>query len=384
MDLAIVAPCPIPYVIGGAENLYRGLQDHINEHTPHQAEIIKLPSRELTFWELLESYRRFAELDLTGFDVVVSTKYPAWMVDHPRHVVYMLHKLRGLYDTYHFLQLPDAHPTQADEVQELRAYMAAHAGDRAALDGFYERVNGLRRVNGLPDDLFAFPGAFIRELLHWLDGVGLAPDRIRRYGAIAATVRDRTDYFPDGAAVFVGHPPTGLPGLRPERDRGYLFTASRLDNSKRVGLLVEAMRHVQRDVELRIAGSGPDAEALREAAAGDPRIRFLGRVPSAELADAYAHSKAVAFLPYEEDYGYVTLEAMLCGKPVVTCTDAGGATELVQDGETGYVAAPEPEAIAAAIDRLWADKRATKRMGRTARDRALRVTWDAIVDELVA
>lgn len=383
MDLAIVAPCPIPYVIGGAENLYRGLQDHINERTPHQAEILKLPSREHSFWELLDSYRRFAELDLTGFDVVVSTKYPAWMVDHPRHVVYMLHKLRGLYDTYHFLQLPDAHPTQADEVLELRAYMAAHAAQREALDGFFARVHAVRGVAGLPDDLFAFPGPFIRELLHWLDGVGLAPDRIHRYGAIAATVRDRDDYFPPGADVFVGHPPTGLAGLRPARG-SYLFTASRLDNSKRVGLLVEAMRHVKRDVELRIAGTGPDEAALREAASGDPRIKFLGRIPSAELAEAYAHSRAVAFLPYQEDYGYVTLEAMLCGKPVITCTDGGGTTELVREGETGLIVDPAPEALGAAIDRLWGDKRATKRMGQAARERALKVTWDAIVDELVA
>ena len=84
MDIAIVAPCPIPYMIGGAENLWSGLQRHLNEHTPHQAEIIKLPSRELSFWELIDSYRRFAELDLTGFDLVVSSKYPAWMVSHPQ------------------------------------------------------------------------------------------------------------------------------------------------------------------------------------------------------------------------------------------------------------------------------------------------------------
>ena len=100
MDVAIVAPCPIPYVVGGAENLWRGLQDHINEHTPHQAEIIKLPSPEHTFADLVGSYRRFAALDLDGFDMVVSSKYPAWMVAHRRHVVYMLHTLRGLYDTY--------------------------------------------------------------------------------------------------------------------------------------------------------------------------------------------------------------------------------------------------------------------------------------------
>jgi glycosyltransferase involved in cell wall biosynthesis len=384
MDLAIVAPCPIPYVIGGAENLYRGLQDHINERTPHQAEIIKLPSRELSFWELLDSYRRFTELDLTGFDVVVSAKYPAWMVDHPRHVVYMLHRLRGLYDTYHFFGLPDAHPTQVDAVQELRAYMGERLGRRDALDGFFRRVYALRGVAGLPDDLFAFPGPFIRELVVWLDGVGLAPGHIHRYGAIAATVRDREGYFPDGADVFVGHPPTGVAGLQPGRDKGYLFTASRLDNAKRVGLLVEAMRHVRRDVELRIAGTGPEEAALKAAAAEDGRIRFLGRVSSAELAAGYARSRAVAFLPYEEDYGYVTLEAMLCAKPVITCSDSGGTTELIEDGRTGLITDPTPEALAAAIDRLWADKRATRRMGQAARERALRVGWDSIVAELIA
>jgi len=384
MDVAIVAPCPIPYVIGGAENLYRGLQDHINEHTPHQAELIKLPSRELTFWELLESYRRFAELDLTGFDLVVSTKYPSWMIDHPRHVVYMLHKLRGLYDTYHFLQLPDRHPTQADAVEALRAYMAEHAGEFAALGGFYERVEALRDAPGLPDDLFAFPGAFIRELLHWLDGVALVPGRIRRFGAISRTVADRAGYFPPGVDVFVGHPPTGLPGLRPTKHGSYLFTASRLDNAKRVALLVEAMRHVTRDVELRIAGSGPDAESLRAAAAGDDRIKFLGRVSSEQLASGYAGSRAVAFIPYEEDYGYVTLEAMLCAKPVITARDGGGTSELVTDGVTGVIAEPTAESLAAAIDRLWADRRAARRMGQAGRLRAERVTWGAIVDQLVA
>ena len=106
MDIAIVAPCPIPYVIGGAENLWRGLQDHLNEHTEHQAELIKLPSREHSFWDLVDTYRRFSELDLDGFDLVVSTKYPAWMVRHPRHVVYLQHKLRGLYDTYDIDRLP--------------------------------------------------------------------------------------------------------------------------------------------------------------------------------------------------------------------------------------------------------------------------------------
>ena len=128
MDIAIVAPCPIPYMIGGAENLWRGLQDHLNEHTSHQAELIKLPSRELEFWDLIDSYRRFAELDLTGFDLVVSSKYPAWMVSHPHHVVYMLHRLRGLYDTYDVMHLPPDYPDPPAAVVELRAFMEENVG----------------------------------------------------------------------------------------------------------------------------------------------------------------------------------------------------------------------------------------------------------------
>ena len=69
MDIAIVAPCPIPYMIGGAENLWRGLQDHLNEHTSHQAELIKLPSRELEFWDLID------RMSDAGTTVLVTTHY---------------------------------------------------------------------------------------------------------------------------------------------------------------------------------------------------------------------------------------------------------------------------------------------------------------------
>src|SRR5215210_5712957 len=224
MDIAIVAPCPVPYFIGGAENLWRGLQDHLNERTPHQAEIIKLPSREHSFWELLETYQRFAELDLTGFDLVVSTKYPAWMTSHPNHVVYLQHKLRGLYDTYDVDRLLLHYPDAPPPVLELRRFMAEHSGDRDALEELFERLALLRAARGSAADLFVFPGPLIREVVHFLDGVGLSPRAIRRYGAISATVRAREDYFPPGVDVFVAHHPTGLRGLHDGRG-DYLFTA---------------------------------------------------------------------------------------------------------------------------------------------------------------
>jgi glycosyltransferase involved in cell wall biosynthesis len=381
MDVAIVAPCPIPYVVGGAENLWRGLQDHLNDHTPHQAEIIKLPSPERNFGEIVDGYRRFAALDLDGFDAVISSKYPAWMVRHRRHVVYLLHRLRGLYDAYPHFGKPEVYPDPPRPVAELRAFMAGHRGDRAALGELFERLDALQRAPALPADLFDFPGPLIREVVHHLDGVGLAPPAIARYAAISDVVRRRPDYFPDGVDVGIAHPPTGLGGLHEDGAGSYLFTASRLDAPKRIDLLVRAMAHVGGDVPLRIAGTGPAEAGLRDLAGDDRRITFCGRVSPAALAELYAGARAVAFVPHDEDYGYIALEAMLAGKPVVTCTDSGGTTELVRDGETGRVVEPVPEALGAAIEETWR-KRTARRMGRAGRRRGEAVTWDRVVEAL--
>lgn len=377
MNIALAAPCPVPYVVGGAEIFLWGLQRHVNERTEHRAEIIKLPSPERTFDEVVDSYRRWSELDLSGFDLVVPVKYPAWMVAHERLVPYVFHRLRGLYDTYHFFGLPERHPDNP-----LRDFMDENAGRREALPELFDRLAHLRRAPGVPEDLFAFPGPFIREVVHFLDGVGLAPEGVHHYVALSATVRDREGYFPAGADVGVAHGPATLPGLREGRG-SHLFSVSRLDNPKRMELLVQAMAHVKADVELLIAGTGPEEERLRELIGGDRRIRLLGAVGGRELADLYATSRAVAFVPYLEDYGLVTVEAMCCGKPVVTCSDSGGPTEIVQDGVNGFVVDPAPEAVAEAVDRLWGDRRLRRRMGRAARDRASSITWDGVVAELV-
>jgi hypothetical protein len=106
MKIAIVAPSPVPFTIGGAEKLCWGLLREINENTNHQAELIRLPAREHSFWDLIDSYESFSRLDLSSFDQIISTKYPSWMVSHPHHTCYMLHRLRGFYDCWHFLNLP--------------------------------------------------------------------------------------------------------------------------------------------------------------------------------------------------------------------------------------------------------------------------------------
>jgi glycosyltransferase involved in cell wall biosynthesis len=116
------------------------------------------------------------------------------------------------------------------------------------------------------------------------------------------------------------------------------------------------------------------------------RVEWLGVISDAELYRQYAHARAVLFPPLDEDYGYVTLEAMLSSKAVITCTDSGGALELVVPGETAVVVPPTPDALAAAMDNLWGAPARAREMGAAARAHYedLDLSWTSVVDRLLA
>jgi glycosyltransferase involved in cell wall biosynthesis len=66
----------------------------------------------------------------------------------------------------------------------------------------------------------------------------------------------------------------------------------------------------------------------------------------------YADALAVLYPPFDEDFGYVTLDAFLARKAVVTASDSGGPNEFVVDGVNGFSCAPSPEAFASVINAL--------------------------------
>ena len=379
MRIAVVAPSPVPFTPGGAERVWNGLVRAITEGTEHDAELIKLPVREHTLAGLVAGYEAFARLDLSHFDMVVTGKYPAWMVSHPNHAVYVLHRLRGLYDTYHLTGMPLRVDLLDPELAGIQRLMRRRRGRAAALE-LIARVGAFVERRGADHPALALPGPLAREVVHFLDGVALA--EARRYLAISRTVAARPGYFPEGAAVEVAYPPSDLGGARCG-DAAHLFTASRIEAPKRIDLLIEAMRRVPQPVELLVAGGGPDLERCRALAADDPRARFLGPVTPQRLRDLYAGALAVPFIPRDEDLGLITLEAMACAKPVVTCDDSGGPTELVVDGVTGRVVPPTAEALGEAIAGLCADPAGARRMGAAGRLRSRAVSWDTVVEKLL-
>jgi glycosyltransferase involved in cell wall biosynthesis len=79
----------------------------------------------------------------------------------------------------------------------------------------------------------------------------------------------------------------------------------------------------------------------------------------------------------------VTIEAMMSRKPVITVTDAGGPTEFVENGDTGFCVPPDPDALAEKIDDLCRHREAARRMGETGYQRVSAITWDRVVNGLL-
>ncbi len=378
MKIALVAPSPIPFLVGGAEKLFSGLFYNLLRYTNHQVELIKIPVHDQEFWPLIDGYYRVSQLDLDYFDAVISTKYPVWLTNHPNHYVYMQHTCRGVYDLYHLSGKPESLEELKDErlLKNLLSLLR-ESPTREALPPLFRELFKLRDTK-LPDSYFEFPGPLTRSIIRFLDAIALQPQYIRSYSAISSTVAKREGYFPGDVPVRVLHHPTSLEGLHSE-SYNYIFTASRLEGLKRIDLLVKAFMATDLPIELRLAGTGGLEKHLRELTHSDGRIRFLGFLSDKQLIAEYAGSLFVPFVPYDEDYGLITLEAMLSEKAVLTIHDSGGPSELVQDGVNGRVVEPTVEALSKTIAEMVENSQQTIQMGKKARKTVEHINWEDFV-----
>lgn len=382
MKIAIVSPSPIPFTIGGMENMMAGLYTQINHTTCHQAELLKLPSKEHSFWDLVETYYRFYKLDVGHFDAVIVGKYPAWMVRHRNKIFYVAHRLRGLYDTYHYMNQPLEVPRGNGKIDPILDYMESFPHPDS-LDLFFQLVFRLKNTAGVEETpYFTFPGPLIRKLVHYMDDFAFCETQLETYYAISDTVRKREKYFPSGSRVDVAYLPTER---RDEKIGSYqhIFMVSRLDKPKRIDLLIQAMRFVKSDIPLYIAGTGPEKENLEKMAEQDSRIHFLGFMKDDDVDQYYADALVIPYFPQEEDYGLITIEAMLHKKPVITTQDAGGPTEFVYSGETGFVVDHTPRAIGEKIDYLVQHPQEAVYMGEVAYERVKKITWKSVLDTIL-
>jgi glycogen(starch) synthase len=183
----------------------------------------------------------------------------------------------------------------------------------------------------------------------------------------------------DRASVILNGLDPGFDGEPPEPPPGppVLLCAARIVQDKGFDVAIDALAAVRQthpDARLLIAGDGPALGALRERAARhglEQRVEFLGWISPTEIEALLARASIVLVPSRLEGFGLIALEAALMARPVIA-SDVGGLHEVVQDGVTGVLVAPEDvAAMSAAVTRLLSDPETARAVGRAGRARAL-------------
>ena len=344
-----IATSQVPFTSGGAEMLIANLTRALREHG-HETDVVSLPfkwypAEEIPKHVLMARLVDLTEADGRPVDRVIALKFPAYCLRHPKKVVWLLHQHRPAYEQW---GTPDCDLTHFADGRQVREFI--HDADRRFLG---EAV-----------------------AIH----------------AISREVLGRLEPF-DNVDPRPLYPPPDRPETFHAGEYGdYVFFPSRMAPYKRQLLLIEAMSRVRSNVRCVLAGaaSGPDTpyrlEHYRQLYGLGDRVHFAGEITHEEKVRYYAGALAVFFGPLREDYGFVTLEAFLAKKPVITCTDSGGPLEFVEDDASGFVVEPDPQAIADRLDQLYEDRARARALGEAGYEayRAKNVSWPTVVSRLLA
>jgi glycosyltransferase involved in cell wall biosynthesis len=345
----LIATVQVPFTRGGAELHGEGLRDALRA-ARHDAEIVAVPFNPYPPERIPAQMLACRLLDLTesngrAVDLLIGLKFPAYLAPHPNKVLWILHQYRQAYDLWG------------------EAY---------------------------GDLIYAPDGAHVRSAIHQADRQFIPQARrvFANSGNVARRLKEHCGL--DAAPLY--HPPRHAEQFYSEKPEDYLFFPSRLTPIKRQALVVEALAHTRQPVRVRFAGIADQPahfrqlQGLAEKLRVTDRVEWLGEVSEEEKRRLYARCLGVIYPPRDEDYGYVTLEAMLSARPVLTCSDSGGPLEFVEPYRTGLVAEPTPEGLAATLDELWSSRTQAEGWGKAGRDRyrQLGITWPKVVGRLLA
>jgi glycosyltransferase involved in cell wall biosynthesis len=156
-----------------------------------------------------------------------------------------------------------------------------------------------------------------------------------------------------------------------------------VQHRKNIARLVDAFERVDGDWQLVLVGSAgygaAEIAARIGAARSRERIRVLGYVSRAELANWYARAMIFAFPSLDEGFGMPVLEAMASGTPVIASNRA--AVPEVAGDAAWLVDAQDTEELAGAMVALTQDPERCAELSRRGLERAAKFTWAAAVEK---
>ncbi|MCU7836167.1 MAG: glycosyltransferase family 4 protein [gamma proteobacterium symbiont of Taylorina sp.] len=337
----LVTANKVPFMTGGAEYHIRGLIAQLQKQG-HQVESIRFPFRFQPESDIKQLMHYCQQLDFNApngikIDKLISLQFPAYGVQHDNHSVWLMHQQRSAYELF-------------------KAEQAGQAEKE-----------------------------FRRQVIDYDNRV---LSRVKNRFANSVTVAQRLQSNNQLSSVPLYHPPFAEQQFFHAESQNYIFCPSRLERLKRQDLLIEAARHLTTPVKILIAGDGGQKnyyQQLIEKYQLADSISLLGHISETEKLTFYANSLAVFFAPYDEDYGYITLESQLSAKPVITCNDSGGPLEFIEDQQNGYICEPDPLQIAALIDKLYNHPQTAREMGQYGLQsyKNKNISWENVIHQLV-
>lgn len=338
----------VPFCYGGAEVLAEDLQAQLKA-AGHRAEVLTLPFKWYPQQTLANTIVASKLMDISNFngvtiDKVIALKFPMWLIPHPQMSLWILHQHRAAYDLWD---------------------------------------SSLSDLAGMPD------GKALRDMIRREDTAAI--QACAGVFTISQNVTGRLKQYNSISSEVLYPPPRSMERFRVDSYGDFFFFPSRITPIKRQELVIEALVHVAEPVKIVFAGEADSPHYLdslkkraQELGVSD-KIEWRGRVSEEEKFDLYANALMVIFTPVDEDYGYVTPEAMLSSKAVLTLEDAGGATEFVQHDKNGLIVQADTREIALAISRVWNDRSEALRLGAAARERVeeIDLSWDKILENLL-
>jgi glycosyltransferase involved in cell wall biosynthesis len=348
----LVLGARVLFTRGGADALVNSLAKELKRRG-HEVDTVELPLSMLPKESLLNQsalWRAIGLKDGAGreVDLVIATKFPTYYVSHHAKSIWLVHQHRALYDLY-ASNYSDISDDPRDE-QFRRMIVAADA--KAFAEAKY--------VAGISQNVI---------------------DRLRGFHGIAGDVL---------------YPPLPLGNAyHPGNFEPYILSVGRLCLIKRVDMMIKALAIVHSHIKLKIVGA-PDEPGIMEYFKSEidrhhlwNRIEFCGRVSDEELVKLYSNAFAVYYAPHNEDYGYVTLEAMASAKPVITAHDSGGTLEFIEHNVNGIILDPTPDGIGHGINALVSDPQRAAQLGKAGRkfieESGLAESgWDRVVNGLLS
>lgn len=337
----VITATQVPFVKGGAELLIDNLVKNLISRG-YYAEIVAVPYKWYPENALYDNMLAWRMMDLSEsngekIDLLIATKFPSYGAIHENKVSWVIHQFRQVYD-------------------------------------LYDTDIGLRNTEN---------GERIKSRVEKYDQICLLESK--KIYTISKNVTNRLKKYNDIDSEPLYHPPTLVGRYFGESPGDYILSVGRLDKLKRNELLIEALCYCDKSIKAKIAGKGPEMDNLGKIASkldvGD-RVEFLGFVPDEDLLKLYANAFAVFYAPVDEDYGYVTLEAFLSKKPVITCEDSGGVLEFVRNNENGFVNPVDARKIGHSINTLFKNKKMCTEFGNIGFRAVKDITWDNVIDKL--